>query len=107
MSLKKTLKKYFWNAEKKIDVIYTSSKVVFLVMTLLFFSLFYCLSSSFYDEFLSVFFLPVYLAFLLAFTCYICTFSIKYGTGKIPRAIIMIFCALCIAMSWVFILPVL
>ena len=107
MSLKLTLKKHFWNAEKRIDVLYSSSKIVFLLLTFMYFIIYYCVSARFFDEVLSIFFLPVYLSFVMSLTLYMCAFSIKFFQKKIPKVFIMILCGVFIACGLIFVLPVL
>jgi len=54
-------KQYMTHPEKRMTVLYTSSKNVSLIMAFLFFLSYFCISASFYDNYFVLVFLPFYI----------------------------------------------
>jgi hypothetical protein len=71
MSLKKKFKQYISSSEKRIDILYGSSKYTSLVMAFLFFLSYFCISAGFYQEYFNPIFLPLYIGFLLSFIVFL------------------------------------
>ena len=105
MSLKNTFQDVMQDKKKMIDVLYISSKTMFLILAFLFFSLYFSISTRFYDAWSIVFFLPVYVCFILSFCQYLSLFFWKYFYKKLPNFVLIIVSVLCVLLALVFLLP--
>jgi hypothetical protein len=79
MTLKKNFKKYMSDGKKRVAILYTSSKLVFLIMAFLFFLSYFCISAGFYDEYFIPAFLPLYSAFIVSLILFLSMSSCRFA----------------------------
>lgn len=92
MSLKKKLLEYLKQSSKRIELLYSSIKIVFISVLFLFFLLYFFVSGGLYEDILTPFLFPLYVSFVFSFVSYLCIASIKYFRGKLPIIVVMILC---------------
>ena len=103
MSLKNILQSTLSNPKEYIEILYTSSKVLFITLAVLFFVSYFCISAKFYDTLFFQFFLALYISFIVSFEIFVCILIWKYAYKKLP-SLLIIFLNILVGMLGIFFL---
>jgi len=78
MNFKKKLAKSLKNPVTRVDIFFTAAKNIFLFVMFLFFGVYFCISSGFYDVYLYEYFIPLYVSFLFTYIVLLCMGTLKF-----------------------------